>query len=73
MLAPIGLKVPDNVPSGRQAVDHIANTLGDAYDNLLPNLSAKPDGTFMQDMHQDIFGRAFCIQNAKRLGGLELS
>lgn len=49
-LKPIKAALPDNVPVGREAVDHVATTLGQGYDNLLPNLTGKVDRRLVVDL-----------------------
>lgn len=48
-LAPVGEKVPEGI-TGHEAVEYVANKLGDKYDQLLPKLSFAPDAQFHQDM-----------------------
>lgn len=42
-LEPIGQRLPNNIPIGRQAVDHAHRTISDAYDTLLPQLRVRAD------------------------------
>jgi len=47
---PIGLKLPENVKPGRGAVKWAGDKLSNAYDALLPRLSATGDDTFLSEM-----------------------
>lgn len=49
-LGPIGMEVPDNVAAGHGLVQHVKDTLGNAYDTLLPNLTGKMDQQFTGDL-----------------------
>lgn len=49
-LEPIGGQLPDNVGVGRKAVQWAGNKLSDAYDALLPKLSAVGDNQFLNDI-----------------------
>lgn len=49
-LAPLGKKLPSGLKSGRDAIAYAQDTLGEAYDNLLPKLTGKIDKTFADDM-----------------------
>lgn len=49
-LEPIGQTLPKNMPVGRQAVDHAKEVIGQAYDDLLPKLTAKVDQQFIGDV-----------------------
>jgi hypothetical protein len=46
-LGPINQTLPINVKVGNEAVEYTGKTLGDAYNNLLPNLTAQADNVFM--------------------------
>lgn len=48
-LAPIKQKLPEGV-AGREAVSYVKTALGDAYDDLLPKLTAKADQQFMTEV-----------------------
>jgi hypothetical protein len=48
-LGPIGKELPKSVSPGREMIDHVAKTLGDEYDRLLPQLTWKPDQQFAQE------------------------
>lgn len=48
-LAPIGQKLPPGM-RGREAVEHVEQSLGDAYNKLLPGLTTTADGQFIQDI-----------------------
>jgi hypothetical protein len=48
-LAPIGQALPKNL-SGREAVKYVDDTLGAAYDSLLPKLTVKADQAFTQQV-----------------------
>lgn len=48
-LAPIGQKIPSGL-MGNEAVDYAYTKLGDAYENLLPNLKGNLSGPFRQDL-----------------------
>lgn len=50
-LTPVGQQLPAGV-KGREAVDAVKTALGDAYDNVLPNLTVKADGPFMRELAQ---------------------
>lgn len=50
VLKPLGKSVPDNVPAGRELIDHVYGELKSAYDNVIPNLSGKLDGQFNTDL-----------------------
>ena len=45
-LAPVGEKLPMNVPLGDEAVEHTGKVLGAAYDKLLPKLTTQADDVF---------------------------
>ena len=45
-LAPVGEKLPMNVPLGGEAVEHTGKVLGAAYDKLLPKLTTQADDVF---------------------------
>jgi hypothetical protein len=45
-LSPIGQKLPMSVPVGREAVKYADDTLGAAYNNLLPKLTTQADAQF---------------------------
>lgn len=49
-LAPIGVTLPKTVSTGRHAVDYVATKIGDAYDNILPQMTGKMDPTFVNDL-----------------------
>lgn len=49
-LEPIGLKLPDNVPAGRDSVAFVKKAMGDAYTNVLSGMRATPDMPFATDM-----------------------
>lgn len=42
-LDPIGQRLPQGINMGHEAIDYAATRLGDAYDSLLPNLTARLD------------------------------
>lgn len=60
-LANIGEKVPDNVPAGREMVDYVRKTLGNAYDDLLPGMVVKADAQLADDVASavDDFARVY--------------
>lgn len=45
-IEPIGAKVPKDVKAGHDAVGYAADKLGDAYDQLLPQLTVRADQAF---------------------------
>jgi len=45
-LGPVGKKLPIDVPLGNEAVAHTGKVLGDAYEALLPKLTAQADQPF---------------------------
>jgi len=45
-LAPIGEKLPMQVPVGRDAVQYVDDVLGSAYNKLLPKLTTQADNVF---------------------------
>ena len=49
-LAPIGEKLPSEVPAGHDAVSYAIDKLSSAYDDLLPKLSGKADTQFVGDL-----------------------
>ena len=49
-LEPIGETLPDEIATGRPAVDYAAKKLSDAYENLLPKLSAQSDPQFSAEV-----------------------
>lgn len=49
-LSPIKAALPDNVGAGRKAIQWAGDKLSDAYDALLPNLSATGDQQFLSDL-----------------------
>jgi hypothetical protein len=52
-LEPIGEKMPDNVPMGRDAADYVADRLSDAYGRIVPNLRLRnimSDPVWVNDM-----------------------
>ena len=50
-LGPLGQKLPDGV-QGREAVEVVRKTLGDAYDALLPKMTIRADNVFAQEVGQ---------------------
>lgn len=63
-LAPIGLKLPDNIRTGQEAVEWAGDQLSRRYDEITPNLSLRVDpkmvaqlrriGVQMQDVPEDM-------------------
>jgi len=49
-LEPIGLSLPQNVRSGRQAIRYAGDRISAAYDALLPNLTVQGDQQFLTDL-----------------------
>lgn len=49
-LAPIGTKLPKDMQPGRDAIAYAQKAITDNYDNILPNLSARVDQPFTQEM-----------------------
>lgn len=49
-LAPIGQTLPRNIKPGYEAVEEVQNRLGQAYDDLLPNISAQLDRPLYDDI-----------------------
>jgi len=49
-LAPLGQSVPDGVATGADAVTHVRDTIGQAFDNLEQNASFQPRGQFIRDL-----------------------
>jgi hypothetical protein len=47
-LAPVGLKLPDNIPAGHAAVEHVEKTLGGLYTKTIPNRAIAADDEFKQ-------------------------
>lgn len=69
-LSHIGEKLPDDAPLGREAIEEAGKKISAAYDEIIPKLSARPDGKFMFDLQatardvrqlpeslQSVFGR----------------
>lgn len=52
VLSPIGEKIDDATPIGREAVDEAATKVSQAYDDLLPKLKVKADARFINDVGQ---------------------
>lgn len=52
VLAPLGLRLPANVPMGREAVTHAHRAVTDAYDQLLPQLTIRADPTLANNIVQ---------------------
>lgn len=50
VLGNIGQAVPDDVPVGREMIKHVGDTLGDAYDDLMPDLAVVADDTFRAEL-----------------------
>lgn len=48
-LAPIGEKLPQGV-QGRDAVQYVGQRIGDAYDKLLPKMTARADDAFVSEI-----------------------
>lgn len=48
-LAPVGEKLPKGMV-GREAVEYVGEALGARYNNLLPKLTTKADGQFVQEI-----------------------
>ncbi len=55
-LQPIGQALPDDMPVGREAVEHAATRIGQAYDDLLPRLNVATDTRFGQEVNNVITG-----------------
>lgn len=51
-LEPLGKRVPAGVEAGFDAVDYAQRAVGDAYESVVPNLSAKIDPRFVAGMHR---------------------
>lgn len=51
-LAPLEEKLPRNVRAGYQAVEYAQDRLGQAYDDVLPRVTATPDQVFYDDIGQ---------------------
>lgn len=49
-LDPLGVTVPANVPTGGAAVDHVRQTIGQAYDAIEPQALFNYDGQFHRDL-----------------------
>jgi hypothetical protein len=49
-LEPIGEALPQDMPVGRQAVDYVAQRLGDKYNALLPTMTARTDQQFADEI-----------------------
>jgi hypothetical protein len=49
-LAPIGQKLPGNINIGRDGVAHVQQSIGDAYEALLPRLRIQTDDAFLRDV-----------------------
>ena len=47
VLSPLGIKVPDGVSPGNDAVAFAQNVVGQAYDQIVPRLSVAPDEAFL--------------------------
>lgn len=56
-LAPIGAELPRGLNAGRDAVDYVANRLGDEYDRILPMVNLRIDQTLRDDL-DDVIRRA---------------
>lgn len=52
VLGPIGQQIDENTPIGRKAIDEAARKVGDAYDQLVPSLTAKVDAPFVNAVQQ---------------------
>jgi hypothetical protein len=51
-LAPIGAKLPNNIPAGHDAVAAAGKALGTAYDTILPRMSLKMDKDLANELTQ---------------------
>lgn len=49
-LAPIGKRLPKDIPVGREAIDFAERTISKAYDNLVPKLSGELDQKLADDI-----------------------
>lgn len=49
-LKPIGQSLPKGISAGREAIGYVGDTLGKAYDDLLPKLTGKVDDVFSDDL-----------------------
>jgi hypothetical protein len=49
-LEPIGKTLPPGMEAGREAVDHVADTIGKQYDLILPKMSGAIDQQFQSDL-----------------------
>lgn len=52
VLEPLGLRLPANIPMGREAVAHAHRAVTDAYDQLLPQLTIRADPTLANNIVQ---------------------
>lgn len=64
-LAPLGIKVPDHVPTGSDAVAFAQRTLNDAYEAVVPKISVKVDPRFLAGM-RDVAKRASALPEAQQ-------
>jgi len=49
-LEPLGVKLPDHVPTGHDAIDFAHQAVSDAYNTVVPKLTAKVDPRFVAGM-----------------------
>lgn len=50
ILSKVNVEVPKDLQAGHPLVDYVGKSLGDKYDDLLPQLRGQMDQTFRQDM-----------------------
>jgi hypothetical protein len=53
-LAPVGMKLPDNIPAGHAAVEYVEKTLGGLYTKAIPNRSIAADDEFKAALGQRV-------------------
>lgn len=51
-LTPLGMKLPDKIATGREAVAYLADATSAAYNKLVPKLTATPDAPFVSALQR---------------------
>lgn len=70
-LSPIGEELSASTPAGREAITEAGDKIGAAYDKLVPQLSAKVDPQFAQDVNKLIGMSQFMpAERAKQFTGI---
>jgi len=71
-LAPVGLKVPANIPAGHQTIAHVESTLGKLYDTTIPTGGMVADNEFKQALGERVadIAQDMTADGRKRLAGI---